>query len=53
MNWFWIILVAIIAIALITFVIKRNLADKRELENKLNQDYQKPPETDVNDPNVR
>jgi len=42
MNTSVVILISIIAIALVTLLVKRNIKDKKALENKLNQDYQKP-----------
>jgi large-conductance mechanosensitive channel len=39
MNWFAIIAVSIIVIALVVFLIVRNIKDEKEFERKLNQDY--------------
>jgi hypothetical protein len=36
----------------LVFVTRRNWKDKEELEEKLKQDYRKPREGDVNDPNA-
>jgi low affinity Fe/Cu permease len=52
MNWFIIIAISMAAIALIVFLIRRNMKDEEQLEEKLKQDYHKPRESDVNDPNV-
>ena len=41
MNWTVLIFVGIAAIALIVFLVIRNLKDKNELEKKLNEDYRK------------
>jgi hypothetical protein len=42
MNWQLILLFGIAALALIVFLVARNIKDKKELENKINQDYKKP-----------
>jgi len=42
MNWYIIITVGTIAIALIIFLIYRNQKDKKAFEKKLNNDYHKP-----------
>jgi len=42
MNWQLIIIFGIAAIALLVFLVVRNIKDKKELEDKLNQDYRKP-----------
>ena len=42
MNWYIIITVGAIAIALIIFLIYRNQKDKKAFEKKLNNDYHKP-----------
>jgi hypothetical protein len=52
MNWYIIIPIGIAAIALIIFLIKRNMKDEEKLEEKLKQDYHKQRESDINDPNV-
>jgi large-conductance mechanosensitive channel len=39
MNWFAIIIVAIIVIALVTFLVVRNIKDEKDYERKVNQDY--------------
>lgn len=52
MNWYIIILISIAAIALIVFLIRRNMKDEEKLEEKLKQDYHKPRESDINDTNV-
>jgi hypothetical protein len=53
MNWNIIIPVGLGLIALVIFLIRRNMKDEEQLEEKLKQDYQKPKESDVNDENVR
>jgi hypothetical protein len=52
MNWYIIIPIGIAAIGLIIFLIRRNIKDEEKLEEKLKQDYHKPRESDINDPNV-
>ena len=42
MNWTVLILVGIGAIALITFLVMRNLKDEKKFENQLKNDYPKP-----------
>lgn len=42
MNVLLLILFGIAAIALIVFIIRRNLADKKEFEEKIKKDYRKP-----------
>lgn len=46
MNWYLIVFVAIVVIALIVFLMVRNNTDKKEFEEKVNNDYLKPKETD-------
>lgn len=41
MNWTILIIVGVLAIALVVFTIVRNLKDKKELEDKMNNDYPK------------
>ena len=41
-NWTTILLVALPVIALIVFLVVRNLKDKKELEEKIKKDYKKP-----------
>lgn len=41
MNWIILILFAIAAIALVVFLVMRNLKDKKEFEEQLNNDYHK------------
>jgi len=43
MNWTIIILVSIGAIALVVFLIRRNMKDKSAFENQLKNNYTKPP----------
>ncbi len=47
MNWFVLIPVAIALIALVIFMVKRNLKDEKEVEELLNNDYSKPKEEDA------
>jgi hypothetical protein len=42
LNYYWLIPLGILAIALIVFVIKRNLKDQKDLENELNERELKP-----------
>jgi low affinity Fe/Cu permease len=42
MNWLLIILLGIAAIALIVFLVLRNLKDEKEFEDQLKKDYRKP-----------
>lgn len=44
-NWLVVALVILAAIAVVYFLIKRNLKDKKELEKQLNQDFEKPKDT--------
>jgi low affinity Fe/Cu permease len=46
MNWYLVIFVAIVFIALMVFLLVRNNTDKKEFEEKLNNDYLKPNEED-------
>lgn len=41
MNWNIIIIVGILALALIIFLVNRNLKDEKSFENQLNEDYKK------------
>jgi uncharacterized protein YoxC len=41
MNWTAFIFIAIAIIALVIFLVARNLKDKRDFENQLNNDYHK------------
>ena len=41
MNWQLIIIFGIAALALLIFLVVKNLKDKKELENKIKQDYKK------------
>jgi hypothetical protein len=52
MNWNIIILISIAVIALIIFLIRRNMKDEEKFEDQLKEDYQKPRDTDVNDTSV-
>lgn len=42
MNWTVLILFGIAAIALIVFLVWRNMKDEKQLENKIKSDYRKP-----------
>jgi hypothetical protein len=42
MNWLTIILIGGLAIALIIFLVLRNIKDEKDLEDKLDNDYPKP-----------
>lgn len=42
MNILLLILFGIAAVALIVFMIRRNMADKKEFEEKIKNDYRKP-----------
>lgn len=42
MNWLLLTIFGIAAIALIIFMIRRNLKDKKEFEQKIRHDYRKP-----------
>jgi uncharacterized membrane-anchored protein YhcB (DUF1043 family) len=44
MNWPIIIIVGIVLIALVVFLIQRNIKDEKELEDQLKNDYHKPKE---------
>lgn len=41
MNWPVIIIIGIAAIALIAFLVWRNVKDEKQFEDQLNQDYHK------------
>ena len=45
-NWSVIIPVAILLVLLLLLIIIRNRRDRKDLENKLNEDYRKPRETE-------
>ena len=42
MNWLILSIFGIAAAALIIFIIRRNLKDKKEFEQKIQHDYRKP-----------
>jgi len=42
MNWPAIIIVGIILLALVVFLVKRNIRDEKEVEQQLKEDYPKP-----------
>jgi hypothetical protein len=44
MNWTAIIIVGILIIALLVFIIAKNKKDKKDLVNKIENDYPKPHE---------
>lgn len=44
MNWTIVIIVGIIGIAIVIFTLIRNLKDKKDLEEKLNNDFPKKPD---------
>lgn len=46
MNWPFMILFGIAVIALIVFLVVRNLKDEKKFENQLNHDYRKSTEED-------
>ena len=39
MNWFVIIPFAIVVIALVVFLVKRNIKDEKDFEEKIKHDY--------------
>ena len=41
MNWFILIPVGAVLIALVTFLVMRNVKDERKFEQQLNDDYHK------------
>jgi hypothetical protein len=43
MNLTALIIIIIAAATILFILVKKNLKDKKELENKLNRDYPKPP----------
>ena len=42
MNWPVIIIVGIILLALVVFLVKRNIKDEKEVEQQLKEDYPRP-----------
>ena len=44
MNWTILIIVGVLVIALVVFTIIRNQKDKKDLKEKLNNDYPKKPD---------
>jgi low affinity Fe/Cu permease len=42
MDWTVIIIVGIAVVALVVFLVLRNIRDKKELEEKIKRDYKKP-----------
>jgi hypothetical protein len=42
MNWLFLIPFGILILALVVFLVKRNLKDKEDLEHQLNENYPKP-----------
>ena len=49
MNWIIIILVVVGAIALVVFLVKRNMKDEKEFEGQLKNDYPKPTQDEQGD----
>ncbi len=47
-NWPVLIVVGVALVALVIFLIVRNMKDEKELEHKLNEDYPKPKEDEHN-----
>lgn len=48
-NWFIVSSIVICVIALVIYLIKQNQKDKNNLVKKLNEDYKKSTETELND----
>ena len=48
-NWYIIAPVGCLAVVLIMYLIRQNQKDKKELEKKLNEDYKRQPESELND----
>ncbi len=46
MNWTVLIIVGIILVALVVFLIARNMQDKKKLEEQIKEDYPKPKESE-------
>jgi uncharacterized membrane-anchored protein YhcB (DUF1043 family) len=53
MNWPVIIIVGIILLALVVFLVKRNIKDEKEVEQQLKDDYSKPKEEGDEEENVQ
>ncbi|MBP6688000.1 MAG: hypothetical protein KA160_09090 [Lacibacter sp.] len=47
MNWPVIICVGILLIALVIFLVRRNMKDEEEFEHQVNEDYHKPKEEEA------
>ena len=41
MNWYVIIIVGVVLVALIVFLVRRNMKDEKEFETQLKNDYHK------------
>jgi flagellar biosynthesis/type III secretory pathway M-ring protein FliF/YscJ len=52
MNWPAIIIVGIILLALVVFLVKRNIKDEKEVEQQLKNDYPKPKEEGDEEENI-
>ena len=52
MNWPAIIIVGIILLALVVFLVKRNIKDEKEVEQQLKEDYPKPKEEGDEEENI-
>ena len=54
MNWYIIIIVGVLLIALVVFLVKRNMADEKKFEEDMNQNYphskDMPKDVDTEDP---
>jgi LPXTG-motif cell wall-anchored protein len=46
LNYFALAIIGLVLMVLILFLVFKNKKDRRELENKLNQDYKKPYESE-------
>ena len=46
LNGTVLVIVAVVLLVLLVFIVMRNKKDRKELENKLNQDYKKPIESE-------
>lgn len=48
-NWYYLIPIALGTVVLIIWVLRQNRRDKKELVRKLNDDYNRAGETELND----
>lgn len=48
-NWYAIALVVLCGIALIAYILRQNRKDKKNLRKRLNEDYKKRGESELND----